>query len=356
MKKITHIIGTRPQIIKLAAIFESQVKSDTNFNHSVIDTNQHYEDLMQRNLYMDFNIDINQINFLNNDKINSNNISYMVSLLIPILKDLNPDIVFIYGDTTSTVAGAIAAKICRFPSIHIESGLRSNMSFQIEETNRIIVDNLSNFLFCPTHLAFNNLKREHNSENAYIVGDITLDIFLKTKRKKPEILKSEKLHEEYFVATIHRKENIYQEEKLINILKSLNTLNKVILPLHHSLKAQLINFDLYRILSKNIKIINPLVYSEMLYLVEHSHGVITDSGGLQKDAFWLEKPIITLRQNTEWLETLNNSQNLLIDDFPINLQDKISKIKITKFDRYSDFGNGNASKNILKRTEEILSC
>ena len=355
MKKILHIIGTRPQIIKLAAIVGQENSSNSKFNHFIIDTNQHYEETMQKNLYKDFNIDTSEILFLNIDKLYSNNISSMVSLLIPELKKINPDLVYIYGDTASTVAGTMAAKINHLSTVHIESGLRSQLPFQIEETNRKIVDSLSSYLFCPTKTSFENLKSENNLNKAFVVGDITLDIFMKTKLKKPKFEDTNFLSEDYFVATIHRQENIYNKEKLENIIKSLKSIERVIIPMHHSLEQQLNYFNLFNDLGDNIIKTDPLVYSEMLYLVKNSKGVVTDSGGLQKDAFWLEKPTITIRPKTEWVETLKNEQNILIDEFPTNIYEKISNINYVKFNRYNDFGNGNAVLNILNKTDEILS-
>ena len=195
----------------------------------------------------------------------------------------------------------------------------------------------------------------NNLNNAFVVGDITLDIFMKTTLKKPKFEDTNFLSEDYFVATIHRQENIYNKEKLENIIKSLKSIERVIIPMHHSLEQQLNYFNLFNGLGDNIIKTDPLVYSEMLYLVKNSKGVVTDSGGLQKDAFWLEKPTITIRPKTEWVETLKNEQNILIDEFPTNIYEKISNINYVKFNRYNDFGNGNAVLNILNKTDEILS-
>ena len=199
------------------------------------------------------------------------------------------------------------------------------------------------------------MKSENNLNNAFVVGDITLDIFMKTTLKKPKFVDNNSLSEDYFVATIHRQENIYNKEKLENIIKSLRSIERLIVPMHHSLEQQLNYFNFFNELGDNIIKTDPLVYSEMLYLVKNSKGVVTDSGGLQKDAFWLEKPTITIRPKTEWVETLKNGQNILIDEFPINIYEKISNINHVKFDRYKDFGNGNAVLNILNKTDEILS-
>ena len=178
---------------------------------------------------------------------------------------------------------------------------------------------------------------------------------MKTNQKKPQLPNSKLLIKDYFVTTIHRQENIHNKVKLKNIIKSLRSIDKVVIPLHHSLKKQLKSFKLFNDMPDNIEIISPLTYSEMLYLINNSQGVITDSGGLQKDAFWLEKPLITIRSKTEWVETLKNGQNILIDKFPSNLYEQFSNINLVKFNRYDDFGNGNATANILQKTDEILN-
>ena len=327
----------------------------SKFEHFVIDTNQHYYKSMQVNLYDDFNIDKDKINFLEIDKKYSNNISLIVGLLTPELIRINPDLVYVYGDTTSTVAGALAAKINEYKSVHIESGLRSNMTFQIEEVNRKVVDNLSDYLFCPTPSSFENLCNENKEEKSFIVGDITLDIFMKTKQKTRMSNDLNYPDGEFYLITIHRQENIQDKSKLINIIESLNTLPRSVIPLHHSFEKKLQEHNLMHKLSNNIDIVSPLVYSEMINLIDKSSGVITDSGGLQKDAFWLNKPLITIRPKTEWVETLQNKQNILIEKFPTNLHEQILKFNFVEFDRFKDFGNGEAVTKILSKTVEILN-
>jgi len=355
LKKILHIIGTRPQIIKLAAIMDNEKFESSKFEHFVIDTNQHFDEFMQENLYDDFNIDKDKINFLAIDKKFSNNISVIVGLLTPEIIRINPDLVYVYGDTTSTVAGALAAKINEYKSVHIESGLRSNMTFQIEEVNRKVVDNLSDYLFCPTTSSYENLCNENKEKKSFIVGDITLDIFMKTKQKSKMSTDLNYPDGEFYIITIHRQENIQDKSKLIKIIESLNTLPRAVIPLHHSFEKELHEHNLMHKLSNNIDIVSPFAYSEMITLIDKSSGVITDSGGLQKDAFWLNKPLITIRPKTEWVETLQNKQNILIEKFPTNLYEQILKFNLVKFNRFKDFGDGEAVINILSKTEEILN-
>ena len=204
----------------------------------------------KKNLYRDFGIDLSTIKFLDSNKLLSSDISSMFSLLSQELNQIKPDIVFIYGDTNTTVAGALSAKLNNIPSVHIEAGLRSYLQMQIEETNRIIADELCDYLFCPTETAVSNLRKEKLDHKAFLVGDITLDIFLNTKPKKPSFINSDFLDEQYYLSTIHRKENLNNHSKLENILESLSTLSRVILPIHHSLKNKLIEISLYERIPK----------------------------------------------------------------------------------------------------------
>ena len=351
MKNILHIIGTRPQIIKLASVinFESN-----KFNNYVIDTNQHYEESMQKNIYNDFGIDTNSIIFLDNKKEYSNNVSAITNLLSSPVNQIKPEMILVYGDTYTTVAGALSSIVKQIPLIHIEAGLRSYSHNQIEEANRIIVDNIADYLFCPTLSSIKNLTKEGLDKKAEFIGDIMLDIFIKTKPKKPESLSSSFINKPYYLSTIHRNENLKDENTLKNIIKSLESLPKVLLPMHHSLKKKLIEFDLLDGLPGNINLVEPLKYSETLFAIENSSGVITDSGGLQKDAFWMKKPIITIRESTEWIETVELGQNKLINKFPVDLIDIINEIKDDKSERFSFYGDGNAVLNMMLRIEKII--
>lgn len=346
MKKLLHIIGTRPQIIKLASMLKSSPPDTVNF---VIDTNQHYEKSMQRNLYEDFKINTESIIFLKNKNSLSNNVSAMSSLISNQIQVIKPDIVLVYGDTYTTVAGALSAKNNKIKSIHIEAGLRSFSDDQIEETNRILADNICDYLFCPTQTALKNLQKEGLGSKAFFTGDIMLDIFLKTEFK---MIKSP-LPNNYYLATIHRSENIENEKKLENIFHSFRNIPNLIIPMHHSLKNKLIENELYDNLPPNIKLVEPLTYSEILYVISQSKGVITDSGGLQKDSFWLNKPTLTLRSNTEWIETLQSGSNILVNDFPTDLFALINLINTVEEDKFSLFGNGSAVENIMSKIREI---
>ena len=160
--------------------------------------------------------------------------------------------------------------------------------------------------------------------------------------------------EEFYLFTLHRKENLEDKNKLHSIVESLYDFPNLIIPIHHSFKNKLVEYDLLESLPENIELVDPLVYSDLLLTIKNSKGVITDSGGLQKEAYWFNKPILTLRENTEWIETVDSGSNVLVNEFPINLHNIISTINKTKEDRFTTFGNGNAVNNMISKIEEIL--
>tara|TARA_B100001250_G_scaffold413364_1_gene447249 strand:+ start:298 stop:1347 length:1050 start_codon:yes stop_codon:yes gene_type:complete len=343
MKEFTHIVGTRPQIIKLSAVI---TKKNDKFN--ILDTNQHFDKVLQKSIYENLKIDIKHIKFLNVETAYSNNISILTNLICSYLLKVKNDHVIVYGDTNTTVAGALAAKLSNKVLIHVESGLRSGEVYQVEEANRKIVDALSDYRLCPTESSITNLKAENFTDNNFLIGDLTLDVFKKNFREDKNILDRLKVTEDsYYISTIHRKENTEEKNKLQNILESLNTLENLLLILHPSLIERLSKFQIDIKDYKNIKGVEPLTYTDMLNVVNYSKGLVTDSGGLQKDGYWLNKKIITLRNNTEWKETLINQENILISNYPANLNDVMNKITIKQYDKFTLFGDGNASNNLL---------
>ena len=230
MKEFTHIVGTRPQIIKLSAVI---TKKNDKFN--ILDTNQHFDKVLQKSIYENLKIDIKHIKFLNVETAYSNNISILTNLICSYLLKVKNDHVIVYGDTNTTVAGALAAKLSNKVLIHVESGLRSGEVYQVEEANRKIVDALSDYRLCPTESSITNLKAENFTDNNFLIGDLTLDVFKKNFREDKNILDRLKVTEDsYYISTIHRKENTEEKNKLQNILESLNTLENLLLILHPS--------------------------------------------------------------------------------------------------------------------------
>ena len=345
---LLHIIGTRPQIIKVAGLVNSQ-----NYNQVIIDTNQHFDKDMQLDIYNNLNIDTNRVEFLDFDKAYSNNITIMADLICKKIEvlEIKPKKILIYGDTNSTIAGLIAGKINNSKIIHVESGLRTYKPFRIEESNRVIADTLSDYRLTPTKTSLNNLKKEGLEKNSIFVGDIMLDVFLNNKE---EIFKKTPKYETYYYSTIHRFENLIKENFLDELFISLNKLRNVILPVHPGLKLQIqkkkINLDKF----KNISFIEPLSYVENLNHVYNSIGVLTDSGGLTKESFWLKKPCISLMEENAWEETIKHGYNILNPDPKENFQLLFDNFKLNPdVDPYIDFGNGNAANNIFNFLDSL---
>lgn len=252
----------------------------------------------------------------------------MLTELTDKLSKYPPDLVLVYGDTDSTLAGAMAATNCNIPVAHVEAGLRSGDRSMPEERNRIMVDHISDYLLCPTITAFNNLARENLSNRAVITDDIMLDsinLFRDVAKKKSAIMtdlrldkpgKPGKPDKPYLLLTLHRQQNVDDKETLASILTSIGKIEDytVVFPIHPRTKRRVKEFKLEPLLLKDhIEVIDPVGYLDSLVLIENAAKILTDSGGMQKEAFILKTPCITLKPNTEWYETLKTRQNILVD-------------------------------------------
>jgi UDP-N-acetylglucosamine 2-epimerase len=261
--------------------------------------------------------------------------------------------VLVYGDTNSTLAGALTASKLHIPVIHVEAGLRSFNKEMPEEINRILADNLSELLFCSSIIGKNQLKKEGIIKNVFVVGDIMQDairIFIPFA-KKPTLPDSGfTFNTKYNLITIHRPANTDNLEILQEILNGIGELPHTnIWPLHPRNKLALSKLKV----PKNIIICDPFSYFEMLYTLKNCEKVLTDSGGLQKEAYWLKKPCITIRPQTEWIETLHNNWNQLCRPERKNI--------ISSYQNYPEesswvplYGNGNSGKDIIKQIKDIL--
>jgi UDP-GlcNAc3NAcA epimerase len=279
-----------------------------------------------------------------------------------ILLKEKPDGLLVYGDTNSTLAGALAASKLHVPVYHVEAGLRSYNKLMPEEQNRILTDHISDILLCPTQTAVDNLNKEGIMEGVVNTGDIMYDTVLRNigiANEKysnglwfDEIVKENgeinKITEkDYYLATIHRAENTDNPEKLFNIFKAFSELDKhVLLPLHPRTKRLIENLDID---FKNIIIIKPVGYLLMLYLTSNAYMVVTDSGGLQKEAYFLKTPCTTLRDQTEWVETLGNSWNVLSQIDVEEIKTKVQReITCLQHPQPKSFGDGHAAEKICQ--------
>ncbi len=355
MLKISTVIGARPQFIKASAL-SRQIKlfneNSSRIKESIIHTGQHFDNKMSDIFFRELDIPNPKYNLGIGGGTHGENTGRMIeSIEKKILKE-SPDIAIVFGDTDSTLAASIACSKIKIPVAHIEAGLRSNNKSMPEETNRILTDHISDFLFCPTKSAVNNLKKEGiTNKIIFNVGDIMFDnyLFFYNKLKKPSKINL-KNNEKFIFCTIHREENTDDEEKLREIVNLFNELSKdykILFPIHPRTFKSISKLNSTSF-SKNILAINPLSMFETFWALKYCSCVITDSGGLQKEAFFAKKKCITLREETEWNELIDMEVNLLLSPFSTKKFSKINKFLNTEptFNK-KPFGKGNTAKKIL---------
>lgn len=339
--KIVVVVGARPQFIKHAA-FELEAKK--YFELVTIHTGQHYDQNMSQVFFDE--LKISPPSYLLD--IRSGDHGYQTGKMMieieSILKNEKPDIVLVYGDTNSTLAGALVASKLKIKVAHIEAGLRSYNRDMPEEINRVLTDHISSFLFCPTQQAVTNLKNEGINNKVFMVGDVMCDMIRIAKENQMIVSREDKGN--YFFATIHRPYNTDDPERLMYILNSLNRLSlKVILSLHPRTKNFLLNQNIQLSSFSNIEFIPPVSYFESLSLQDNSKAVITDSGGMQKEAYLLKRKCITIRSETEWIETLSNNWNTLVFEDLDSMETQLN-VEPGKYDP-NIYGDGFTSSSIV---------
>ena len=281
--------------------------------------------------------------------------SMLIALEDIYLKE-KPDMVLVYGDTNSTLAGALCASKLLIPVAHVEAGLRSFNMAMPEEQNRILTDHISNLLFAPTQTAIDNLSKENITKGVYNTGDVMYDAINLFKERAKEVStitqKLDLAPNSYILSTIHRAENTNSIERLTSIIKALSESGKkIILPLHPRTKKFINEYNLN--VGDNIKIIDPVGYLEMISLQENACKIVTDSGGVQKEAYFLKKPCITMRDETEWIETVQNGWNIIVGSDSSKILDAIENFNPTGTPA-SAFGNGDTSSIITDIIEKYL--
>jgi len=350
--KIVTIIGARPQFVK-AAMVSKAIKDFSTEEKPIIEiivhTGQHFDKNMSDVFFEEMRIPEPNYNLEINSLSHGAMTGKMLEKIEEILLKEIPDWVLVYGDTNSTLVGALAAKKLHIKVAHVEAGLRSYNTKMPEEINRILTDRISDVLFCPTQIAINNLKKEgfDNMDSEVVLsGDVMEDaaLFYKELSKPPNF----EISKPFILATIHRAENTDNRERLTSIFNALNTIAEkiqIILPLHPRTKLKIEQFKIY--ITKNISITDPIGYLEMVYLLNSCELVITDSGGVQKEAYFFKKRCITSRDETEWTELVENGFNTLAGADPARIVKAFYENK-ENLDFSKDlYGNGNASKNIV---------
>lgn len=346
MKFIT-ILGARPQFIKAAPISREVRKYHEEL---IIHTGQHYDKNMYEVFFEELGIPKPDFNLGIGSASHGKQTGEMLITTEEILLTEKPDYVIVYGDTNSTLAGALAASKLHIPVIHIEAGLRSFNKFMPEEINRIMTDHVSEFLFCPTETAVSNLFNENIKENVINVGDVMYDavkINREISEEKSNILEKYMLEsKEYHLITIHRAENTDNEEKIRSIIdafKSIKTLK--VWPIHPRTAKVIKQLGINLSEVPNLLVIEPVGYLDMLKLENHAKKILTDSGGVQKEAYFMNVPCITIREQTEWVETLEEHANILVGTDTNKI---LEAVKMEVNPSYKNvFGDGQAAKKIV---------
>lgn len=349
--KILSFVGARPQFIKEAVIHEHLKKK--KINEILVHSGQHY-DFNMSDIFFKI-LDIRKPDY--NLNIGSGTHAWqtgmmMIELEKVVLKE-KPDMILVYGDTNSTLAGALVGAKLKIPVAHVEAGIRQKPKDMPEEINRVLTDRISRYLFCPSKLAVENLKKEGIENGVYFTGDVMYDLFLKITQNLDDkvILSKYNLEpKEYILVTVHRDFNTDNPGRLKNILEALEEISKdskLVFPIHPRTKKRIEEFGFSKFL-KNVGIIDPVGYDEMMVLTENSLKVITDSGGLQKEAYFAKVPAIILMEDTGWIELVNIGWNVLVDAD----KDRIIEAVINHspdFSRFDEhiYGDGKAGEKIV---------
>lgn len=352
--KVASIVGARPQFIKAIPVSRALKRKH---KHILIHTGQHYDYELSDIFFESFKVKEPDYNL----GVGSGSHAYQTGKMLIGLEDVimkeSPDVVLVYGDTNSTLAGALAVAKTDIPLAHIEAGLRSGNRRMPEEINRLLTDHISNFLFCPTRTAVRNLEKEGISDGVHLVGDVMLDLALMASEasKSREIQHDLGLVEkEYYLVTLHRPENVDGKRNLNVIVDALTELEgRVIFPVHPRTKKSLLQFGLIDRLSSKVDVIPPVGYLDFIALLQSARKVLTDSGGVQKEAYFFGTPCITFRNETEWPETVEDGWNILVGTNKKKIL-RASRDLEPRKTRREMFGKGDSSEKIARILEKYI--
>jgi UDP-N-acetylglucosamine 2-epimerase len=311
--KIVSIVGARPQFVKAAPV--GRALDRAGISEVLLHTGQHYDPGMSGVFFEELGIRPPHYNLEVGSGSHAAQTAAMLVGIEDVLLREHPAVVLIYGDTNSTLAGAIAAAKLHIPIAHVEAGLRSYNRDMPEEINRVVADSLSSLLFCPTDIAARNLAREGINDGVHIVGDVMYDAVVRAAERvgsgTPEIVSRLGLTPgEYLLATVHRASNTDDPANLAAIIAALSASGEtVVFPVHPRTRKAIATAGI--VMGGNVMPIEPVSYLEMIALEQHARAILTDSGGVQKEALWLGVPCVTLRDETEWIETVESGWNTL---------------------------------------------
>jgi UDP-GlcNAc3NAcA epimerase len=352
---ICSIVGARPQFVKLAAICRA-VDLRPGWTHTIVHTGQHYDPGLSAVFFEELKIPAPHHDLEVGSGSHAEQIGEMLKRLEPVLSSAGPEWVLLFGDTNSTLAGAIVASRLGLRAAHIEAGLRSHRRSMPEESNRVVADHLSDLLLCPTALAVENLRKEGLADRAVLTGDVMYDAsiaYREVAEGRGGPVAEAWRPREFALATVHRAENTDDADRLRSIVGGLDeiarTVCPVVWPVHPRTRKRLAQLDLA--LGATIAI-DPVSYLDMLLLESRARMVLTDSGGVQKEAYFFRVPCITLRDETEWQETLKNRCNVLAG------ADKDAIVAAARVDAAgpwtAEYGDGHAGDAILNAIERAV--
>ena len=346
--KIVSVVGARPQFIKSAPV--SYAIARAGYSEYLLHTGQHYDYGMSKVFFDELGIQEPATNLGVGSGTHGQQTGQMLIGIESALETEKPDIVLVYGDTNSTLAGALAAVKLHIKLAHIEAGLRSYNRQMPEEHNRVLTDHCADLLFCPTQTAMDNLAHEGLTSGVHLVGDTMYDAVItygNLAKSKSQILQNFNLTpSRYLLATIHRAYNTDQVDTLNAIFSAFQQLDEtVIFPIHPRTKTVLEHGKIS--VSSNVKLIEPVGYLDMLMLEQNARVILTDSGGVQKEAYFFEIPCLTLRPETEWVETIDSGWNCLVRDDPSSIVQAVNTTKRPVHSPQLLFGDGNASRKIV---------
>lgn len=353
--RIASIVGARPNFIKLAPVSRVLRKS---FEELIIHTGQHYDYDMDRIFFQDLGIPEPDYHLGIGSGSHGHQTGEMLKGIEDVLIKERPDHVLVFGDTNTTLAGALAASKLHIPVSHVEAGLRSFNMKMPEEVNRVLVDHCSDLLFCPTQTAVDNLRMEGIIQGVHLTGDVMADILkdcIRIAETSSKII--EDLHmipKEYYLATVHRAENTDDLRKLKSIMEALSELENVLFPCHPRTEKCLKESGLWNKVNETIRVITPVGYLDMLLLEKNAKKILTDSGGIQKEAYMLKVPCITMRDETEWVETVEDGWNKLVGANQETIVKMAREFEPVKKQREM-FGRGNASEMIAEALKGFVN-
>ena len=352
--KIAVAAGTRPEFIQVEPIIREL--NERGIDNIFIHSGQHYDYDMDKIFFDEMHMP-DPTHYLGiGSKLPGEQIGEMIIKSEVIFRDEKPDMLLVTGDTNTALGTALAANKSKIKIGHFEAGMRSFDRSMPEEINRILIDNLSDILFSPTQRGVQNLRENGIRNHVYLAGDVMLDSITQYRKlieHRPRTLGELSLNSPYLLLTLHREANTDDKERLKNILDAISSVPfQVIFPIHPRTKQRIQSFHLT--LPKNVHVISPAGYFEFLRLILHSSKLLTDSGGAQKQAYFLQKPCITLRPNTEWVETIEGGWNILVDDDQDKIIEAVLHFQPQDTPDLSLFGNGTSSRRIIDTTVSFI--